>query len=398
MGIAQARADGLPRPGPLRLHGVFWNALGHGSVAYALTELFDNMPEGAVDRSLWVLGGRPLSPRDYFEPALPLLAYRALCKVNAPAHLQGRLAGSSVLRAIRPGDVMYMWPPYDLRLIERAKERGAIVVAERTNCMAPMGRERLTLAFARRGEPIPAGWYAEGGMAEEREQMLACDYITAPNALVTQSLRESGIADSKILDTYYGFNPVRLASAIGIERPRRRPVFAFVGLGIVRKGFDVLLEAWERANVDGKLLIAGHVEDDVREAYADTLSRPDVELLGYVKDVAAVYAAADVFVFPTHEEGGPQVIYEAAGCGLASIVSPMGAGRIVRDGVECLLVDPLSVDELAAAISKLAEDESLRRSMGAAAAERARSFTWAHAAADLYRQFREVAGRRSAAR
>ena len=393
MGIAQARADGLPRPGPLRLHGVFWNALGHGSVAYALTELFDNMPEGAVDRSLWFLGGRPLSPRDYFRPALPLLAYRALCKVNAPAHLQGKLAGTSVLRAIRPGDVLYMWPPYDIRLIKRARERGAIVVAERTNCMAPMGRERLTQAFARRGEALPAGWYPEDGMAEEREQMLACNYVTAPNALVTQSLRESGIPESKILDTFYGFNPIRLASAIGIDRPKRPPVFAFVGLGIVRKGFDVLLDAWVRANVDGTLLIAGHVEDDIREAYADTLSRPDVQLLGYVKDVAAAYAAADVFVFPTHEEGGPQVVYEAAGCGLASIVSPMGAGRIVRDGIECLLVDPLSVDELANAISRLAADDRLRRSMGAAAAERAREFTWAHAATDLYRQFCRIAGK-----
>ena len=393
MGIAQARADGLPRPGPLRLHGVFWNALGHGSVAYAVTELFDNMPEGAVDRSLWFLGGRPLSPRDYFRPALPLLAYRALCKVNAPAHLQGKLAGTSVLRAIRPGDVLYMWPPYDIRLIKRARERGAIVVAERTNCMAPMGRERLTQAFARRGEPLPAGWYPEDGIAEEREQMLACDYVTAPNALVTQSLRESGIPESKILDTFYGFNPIRLASAIGIDRPKRPPVFAFVGLGIVRKGFDVLLEAWVRANVDGTLLIAGHVEDDIREAFADTLSRPDVQLLGYVKDVAAVYAAADVFVFPTHEEGGPQVVYEAAGCGLASIVSPMGTGRIVRDGIECLLVDPLSVDDLANAISRLAADEGLRRSMGAAAGQRAREFTWAHAATDLYRQFCRIAGK-----
>ena len=393
MPIAQGGADELPRPGPLRLHGVFWNALGHGSVAYALTELFDNMPRDGVDRSLWFLGGRPLSPRDYFRPALPMFAYRALCKVGAPAHIQGRLAGAAVLRAIRRGDIIYIWPPYDLRLIKRAKKRGAIVVAERTNCMGQMGRERLTRAFARRGEPLPAGWYPEDGVAEELEQMHACDYVTAPNALVTQSLRESGIPDTKILDTFYGFNPTRLAAAIGIERPMRPPVFAFVGLGIVRKGFDVLLEAWERANIDGTLLIAGQVEDEVREAYADTLSRPDVQLLGYVRDIAEVYAAADVFVFPTHEEGGPQVIYEAAGCGLASIVSPMGAGRIVRDGIECLFVDPLSVDDLAAKITRLATDEGLRRSMGAAAAKRARSFTWAHAATSLYRQFRAIAAR-----
>ena len=391
MASAQARAAELPRPGPLRIHAVFWNALGHGSVAYALTELLDNMPEEDVDRALWFLGGYVLSPRDYFKPALPRFAYRALCKVNAPADIQGRIASAAVLDAIEPGDIVYIWPPYDLRLIERAREKGAIVVAERTNCMATMGRERLLQAFARRGLSLPDGWYTDEGIAEELEQMRQCDYVTAPNVLVSQSLLDSGMPASKILDTFYGFNPVRLAPAIGIDRPKRPPVFAFVGLGIVRKGLDVLLEAWDQAAVEGTLLIAGHFSDEIRDAYSAILSRPNVQLLGHVKDIAAVYAAADVFVFPTHEEGGPQVIYEAAGCGLASIVSPMGAGRIVRDGIECLLIDPLKPEDLAAAITRLAEDEVLRKTMCAAAAERARSFTWAHAAADLYRQFSEIA-------
>ena len=100
-----------------------------------------------------------------------------------------------------------------------------------------------------------------------------------------------------------------------------------------------------------------------------------------------MYAAADVFVFPTHEEGGPQVIYEAAACGLASIVSPMGAGRIVRHGSECLMIDPLDVGNIAAALTKLAEDEPLRRSLGVRAAERSLDFTWAAVGTRLYEHF-----------
>ncbi|WP_308515811.1 glycosyltransferase family 4 protein [Sphingomonas flavescens] len=390
MADARARVETSPQPGPMQVQAVFWNTLGHGSVAHALTELLNNMPENGVGKTLWYLGGSPLSPRPYFKSALSPLVYRMLCKVKAPAHFQGRVAGAKVLSALSPGDIMYVWPPYDIRLIKDARERGAIVVAERTNCMAPMGRERLVAAFARRGHELPPSWYTREEIAEEHQQMLACDYITAPNALVAQSLLESGIDQSRILDTFYGFDPVRLASAIDIDRPKRRPVFAFVGLGIVRKGFDVLLEAWKRADIDGTLLIAGNVDEDLRNAYADTLSRPDVVTLGYVGDIAEVYAAADVFVFPTHEEGGPQVVYEAAGCGLASIVSPMGTGRIVRGDIECLLVDPLSVDQLANAITRLATSEELRRSMGAAAAKRARLFTWSHAALHLYEKFRGV--------
>ena len=387
MAIAQARAEELPRPGPLRLHGVFWNALGHGSVAYALTELFDNLPEDAVDRSLWFLGGSPMSPRPYFRPALSQFVYRALCKLRVPAHIQGRIAGASVLKALRPGDIVYMWPPYDLRLIKRVQKRGGIVVAERTNVMDPMGYDVLSRAYARRGMPLPVGWFPPEGMALNQLEMKQCDFIVARNSFVTQSLLDVGFPRDRIIEGAYGFSPSRLAAAVGAKRPTRPPVFAFVGLCIVRKGFDVLLEAWTQAGVNGKLLIAGHMEDDMREAYADILARPDVEYLGHVKDIAAVYANADVFVFPTHEEGGPQVTYEAAGCGLPSIVSPMGAGRIVRDGIECLIVDPLKVDELASAITKLAEDETLRRDMGEAASKRAREFTWAKAGEQLYKQF-----------
>ena len=174
------------------------------------------------------------------------------------------------------------------------------------------------------------------------------------------------------------------------EWPLRPPVFAYVGLGIVRKGLDVLLEAWDQAGVNGSLLLAGPIDAEIKTAYAGTLARNDVQQLGYVRDISSVYAAADVFVFPSHEEGGPQVIYEAAGCGLASIVSPMGAGRIVRDEAECLMVDPLDVRSVAGAIARLAENASLRRALGVAAAERAREFTWAKAGRRLYDRFADI--------
>jgi glycosyltransferase involved in cell wall biosynthesis len=391
MAMAQARHAEAAHPKPIRVQAVFWNSLGPGSVAYALTELLDNMPGDLVERKLWCLGRHPDTPRDYHSPALPNLAFRAFSKARVPATVQGRLAREVALRSIKPGDIVYMWPPYDSPMIRRAQERGAVVVAERTNCMAQMGREVLARAYGRRGLPLPDGWYPAKGIAEERAQMLQCDFVTAANPLVAQSLLDAGVPQGRILETSYGFNPNRLAAAIGIERPERRPVFAFVGLGIVRKGLDVLLEAWEQAGVNGTLLIAGPIDEDLRVAYASTLARPDVQVLGFVKDIAKVYADADVFVFPTHEEGGPQVIYEAAGCGLPSIVSSMGAGRIVRHEAECLMIDPLDVDDLAAALTRLAEDEPLRRSLGLAAAERARDFTWAKVGERLYDQFCAIA-------
>lgn len=373
----------------LRLHAVFWNSLGPGSVAYTLTELLDNMP-GDARRILWSLGQNAKWARDYSRPAIPELLYKILCKMNVPAASQGRIANYNVLRNLNPGDVVYLWPPYDLRLIDQARERGAVVVAERINCMGELVREVLTRAYARNGLRLPNGWCSPEAIEEEREQMLRCDFITAPNALVGQSARMAGVPNQRIVETSYGFDPRRLAKAIGIRRPDRAPVFAFVGLGIIRKGLDVLLEAWDLADVDGKLLIAGNVDDEIRARYERVLARGNVETLGFVEDIATVYAAADVFVFPTHEEGGPQVIYEAAACGLPSIVSPMGAGRIARNMKESLLVDPLSVDDLARALTTFAQSKELRESFGRSAAARSLEFTWSKVATRLAEKFRNL--------
>jgi glycosyltransferase involved in cell wall biosynthesis len=308
--------------------------------------------------------------------------------------VQGRLASIVALSEIRSGDVVYMWPPYDMPMVRRARDRGAIVVAERTNCMGEMCRDVLTLAYARRGRALPSDWFTPEFNSNEREHILACDYVTAPNDFVFQSLRQAEIPQSRILETSYGFNPTRLRAALTVDRTARAPVFAFVGLGIVRKGLDVLLEAWEQAGVDGTLLIAGLVADEMRTDYAAILERSNVRELGFVSDVASVYGAADVFVFPTHEEGGPLVIYEAAACGLASIVSPMGAGRIVRDGIEGLIINPLDVADVAAALTKLAENPELRQDFGRNAVQRASEFTWSKAGMQLHEQFRTIANRR----
>jgi len=374
----------------LRVQGVLWNSLGPASLANALIELLEHLPVDHVDRTLWALNRHPELRRDYHRPAFPDLAYRILCKARVPTTIQGLLGRPRALRSIRPGDIVYIWPPFDLPLIKRAQERGAIVVAERTNCMAPMALEAISRAYARRSIPMPKSWFPLDGMAEERERMWQCDFVTANNPFVRQSLLDAGLPEERIMETSYGFSPHRLVSAIAIDRPKRPPVFAFVGTGTISKGLDVLLEAWERASVSGRLLIAGEIDSDIRSTYEHILDRPDVEALGWVQDMATVYGAADVFVFPSHVEGGPLVVYEAAGSGLPSIISPMGCGRLVRHGEEGLVVNPLDVDAWAGAITKLAEDGTLRETLARNARQRAQKFTWEKVGARLYGLFRSI--------
>jgi len=102
---------------------------------------------------------------------------------------------------------------------------------------------------------------------------------------------------------------------------------------------------------------------------------PGVRWVGYVDDPVATYQQADLFVFPTVEEGSALVTYEALACGLPVVTTP-NAGSVVRDGVEGLIVPIRDVDALAAAMERLRADEQLRREMGKAARARAEMFTW----------------------
>src|SRR5262249_9338018 len=86
--------------------------------------------------------------------------------------------------------------------------------------------------------------------------------------------------------------------------------------------------------------------------------------------------SADIFVFPTLEEGGPQVTYEAAGCGLPIITTPMGAARLVKDGLNGLIVNSSDVDGLADAITRLATSSELRHRLGRQAAIDAMDYTY----------------------
>jgi glycosyltransferase involved in cell wall biosynthesis len=57
-----------------------------------------------------------------------------------------------------------------------------------------------------------------------------------------------------------------------------------------------------------------------------------------------------------------------------------GAPGFVRDGVDGILVDPESLEELAAAIRRVLDDPALAARLADAASLRVRDFTWARVA------------------
>jgi glycosyltransferase involved in cell wall biosynthesis len=160
--------------------------------------------------------------------------------------------------------------------------------------------------------------------------------------------------------------------------PAEPITLAFVGRLVESKGIRTLLAAHDRLGQRGRdiqLLIAGlpdpanptSIPPQEIEAWT---RRPKVKHLGFVEDIGSLWASAHIAVLPSHREGLPLSLLEAAACGRPLVATDVpGCRDIARDGLNALLVPLHDTDALTDAIDHLALDPQLRRKFGRAGRE-----------------------------
>jgi len=140
------------------------------------------------------------------------------------------------------------------------------------------------------------------------------------------------------------------------------------------KGHALLLEAVRELHgrgTDAHLTIIGDgPKREELERRADELGVLDlVTFTGAVgqDEITRHYSGADLYAHASFAEGLPVVVMEAMAHGLPVVAAGvMGVGEIVVDGENGLVVRPGRVDELVAAIERLAGDQDASRRMGEA--------------------------------
>lgn len=288
---------------------------------------------------------------------------------------------------LEKGSIVYFWPPVSAALVAKAKARGLICVREMINSPISAAKPILENAYSACDIPFPEHMAALPDV-EEDEELTYYDYLFSNNDEVDRYLIEMGIAPEKILETSFGWSGEKVERAKdSAEGPLR---FLFVGNGSIRKGLADLISAWSAAGIDGELAIAGSLEPEImdRLSAAEDLG---IKVLGFEKDMRAVYANADIFVMPTHEEGGPQVTYEAAAAGLPIITTPMGAARLVVDGETGLIVPAGDVGALTEAMRKMAAEPTLRKKLADNALQEIDYFNYENISVRKARIFKKIA-------
>ena len=159
--------------------------------------------------------------------------------------------------------------------------------------------------------------------------------------------------------------------------------------------FVQLAGALAGAHPDVQFVVAGGGEllDSLQDLA--TRLRAPVHFLGWMSDVETVYSASDVVVLTSDNEGMPVSLIEAALAGRPCVTTDVGgASEVVASGTTGIVTATDVGALLAAAVGRLLDDEELRRTMGAAAAERAHRFFGAERLADdIADIYEELAGR-----
>lgn len=326
-------------------------------------------------------------PAGIMAPALPaVLPAQLRCWLAGQTGLNGWLEARSLsqgLAAISSGDWCYAWPGTPIGILKDIKARGGRLVLEFINCHTAYAKKILDAECDRVAAPKYTHLTPQA-LAYDTERTALADAVFAPGPFVGPSIEATSKTVPQILQVAYGANVPSGPLPLRKSDPGHPLRYLFVGTLAPRKGVHVLLEAWKIANLPAELWLAGGGAEPWIEAHYLKSLPENVKRLGHCSDIAQVYAETDVFVFPSLEEGGPQVCYEAAAHGLPLVVTPMGGGRIAVQDHTALMVPPSDADALAGALVRMHTDAEMRFKLGREANRQFQHFNW-HAIADQRR-------------
>ena len=137
----------------------------------------------------------------------------------------------------------------------------------------------------------------------------------------------------------------------------------------------------------------GWLADDVPHIVRALGLETAVRFLGYVpaRDLRALYSLARVFAYPSLWEGFGLPVVEAMACGCPVVTSGLSALPEIAGGA-AVLVNPHSVEDIAAAIERLWLDDSWRRQRATEGLARARCFTWERCARETLAVYENALG------
>ena len=263
-----------------------------------------------------------------------------------------------------------------------------------------------------RGTPVVASlhtrfetylaYYGLGWLEPVVEQSLLsfyqrCDYVLAPTAAMAATLADQGIQPDRARVWGRGvdrglFDPARRdldwRRAQGLADDE--VVVLFFGRVVLEKGLNLFADVVDRlGGARVRALVVG--EGPARPWLMNRL--PGAVFTGFLggADLARAVASADVLLNPSTTEAFGNVNLEAMASGLAVVCADLPNSRaLLSHGATGLLCAPADVETYAAAVSRLADQPSLRAGLGRDARAASARHDWHAELSSVVKAYRDA--------
>jgi glycosyltransferase involved in cell wall biosynthesis len=238
-------------------------------------------------------------------------------------------------------------------------------------------------------------------LAETTDSFLACSGSVAKHAvekigLTTQSFEV--ILNGIDLDRFK-IRPDRAAIKSSLSIPEDFNVVGIVGRISQQKAQDIFLEAAAKIHQGlpkTLFLIVGAADEPAMldKMLALTVSlglQEKVRFLGYRDDIPSIYSIIDILVMPSRWEGFGLALVEAMAMGLPIVCTGVGGiPEVVIPNETALFVATESPGQVADALTRLLENQSLRFKMGQAGKIRAEQFSYQRIGQQVHQKYQQL--------
>ena len=221
---------------------------------------------------------------------------------------------------------------------------------------------------------VSGGLYHEPYASARMRNIREADALFANNTYLADFLREKVRVKAGIvydgIDRRHFFPPQAARPADG------PPSVFYAGSFRTYKRVPVVVRAAARhPEIPFRIAGAGE-EEQICKRLAVELGCKNVEFLGHLSParVGEEMRCAQIFFFPSSIEGHPQVLLQAAACGLPAIAMNVYRPDYVVNGATGFLVN--TDDELSEKLEQLIHQPELRRSMSETAVAHAQKYDW----------------------
>lgn len=344
------------------------------AISYVCLSVAEEMNKNGFDVSVMGICSAKNITTDIYKDAIPRILNRIAYMFLSHSRIQ-KIAEKRFFKSLSPGDIVYLWPSSSVSLHKKVKDLKCVIVNENINTHVAYALKILEDEYKRLNVTHGLTVYEKKSSIEKQINKYT-DYYFSPSPIVTHSLLANNIPESSIMQTSYGLRDEDILQKLPDRNysDNGEITVIFVGQLSIRKGIHLLLEVWKKAEIQGKLLLIGNIDENIKDIVVDNLCDSIIHI-PYTDDLSSIYKNADVFMLPSLEEGSPLVTYLALGSGLPSIVSPMGGGGIINSATG-YIISPHDTDSWVETLRLLSKNGSTRKKIGESALSAAENYTW----------------------